>query len=123
MSIRNKLKNFNSLDYKDQLSNWRELLSMANDFINSEKKETELAKELAETIYYHRSLMGSSKAYEGATDIDVDLCEVSLAIARLAYGNSNKLKDYLEAALYYSNFRPNRFNKVELEKEISELVK
>lgn len=121
MNLINRINSFKQRDSASRLDSWQELLSIGHDFIKSESKNAELAKNLARTIYNHSSLLCSSIDYEGSTEIDIDLREVSHIIARLVYDSTKKLKDYLDAALYYSNFIPNRFNKEGLEKELSQL--
>ncbi|WP_207426685.1 hypothetical protein [Pedobacter sp. SYSU D00535] len=88
--------------------------------MDQEVFDTQLAMTIARAIFSHRSIMGSSKAYEGATDIDILLCEVSTPIVRLAYGKDLRLIPFLKSELYYSNY-PERFNRTTLELEIEEI--
>jgi hypothetical protein len=121
MNIEERIDCFLAMDYKKRLDSWEELLLLSKDFIKREIKNKELAKKIAEAILSQRSLMGSSKAYESAFEIDTDLLFVSIPIARIAFGKSKYLIDFLNSGIYYSDVLPNCFNKTELEKEIMEI--
>ena len=121
MNIEERITAFLNLDHKIQLDSWEELLSIGNDFLKFDNKNSLLAKKIAESILYHRSLTGSSKAYESAFEIDTDLLFVSIPIARIAYNKSKSLKEFIMAGIYYSDVLPNRFDRDELEKEINQL--
>jgi hypothetical protein len=121
MNIEERIDCFLAMDYKKRLDSWGELLSLSKDFIDCKINNKELAKRIAEAILNHRLLMGSSKAYESAFEIDTDLLYISIPIARIAYGKSKHLIEFLNSGIYYSDVLPNRFNKTELEKEIMEI--
>lgn len=123
MNLQERLNYFLSLDHKIRLDSWEQLLSIGREFININNRDKVLAKKIAEEILYHRSLMGSSKAYESAFEIDVNLLEVSIPIARIAYGKTKPLIDFLKSGIYYSDVRPTKFNKELLEREITEIKK
>jgi hypothetical protein len=65
--------------------------------------------------------MGSSKAYEGATEIDVQLLDVSIIIARIAFGNTQPLAEFLKAAKYYSLYYPTKYDTNKIDSELSGL--
>lgn len=52
---------------------------------------------------------------------DIRLLETSLQIARKLKSKRKILKEILNDILYYSNFYPEKYNKIELEKEINQL--
>jgi hypothetical protein len=121
MDIDKRINEFLELDYKKQLDSWQELLSIGEDFLKTNNQEKELAEKIAATIFYHRSLMGSSKTYESAFEIDTGLLSVSIPIARIAYEQSKPLVEYLKSGIYYSDVLPLIFNKEKLVKEINEI--
>jgi hypothetical protein len=121
MNLQQRLERFRDLPAAERLDSWRELTGISNDFIQRFVKDSELGISIAETIDFHRSLLGSSKAYEDATEIDIELCNLGLRIARLVYGKTSALKKFIVAALYYADFRPDLFNKKELVKELGNL--
>lgn len=104
MTIKDRINNYQNQDSKTKLNSWKELISICHDFINSNNKDQKLAKELAMLIYRHRGIMGSSKAYEDAFDIEIELVKLQLSIARIAFVNSEELIPFLNDAVYYASF-------------------
>jgi hypothetical protein len=121
MKIEERIDSFLAIDYKKQLDSWEELLLIGETFIKTNNPDRELAKKIAEAILHHRSLMGSSRAYESAFEIDANLLEISIPIARIAYNKTKPIVIFLKSGIYYSDVLPNLFNKIELEKEIAEI--
>lgn len=119
MNIDARLNHFLKLNHTEQLDSWQELFNVGNDFLNTNCSDLELAKKLASAIKFHRSLMGSSKAYESATDIDIKLCQIATRIARIGFGTTEDLLDFLKSELYYARYYPELFDKNELEREIA----
>lgn len=117
MDIQLNLNAFKQLDHKEQLVNWQILVDIANTFLRGYTKNTVLSREISRAIYVHRILMASSKSYEGAVDIDINLCRLALDIARVGYPNDKELLPFLNDALYYSNYYPDIFDKQALEEE------
>lgn len=117
MDVEANLETFKQIDLKEQLLNWQILVNIANSFLRGYTKNTALAREISRAIYAHRILMASSKAYEGAVDIDINLCRLALDIARVGYPNDKELLPFLNDALYYSNYYPDIFDKQALEEE------
>src|SRR4051812_46475315 len=109
MSIQSNLERYSNLNTHDQLNAWEDLSKIAEDFLNSQEAPCILGKEIAHTIHFHRDLMGSSKQYESAFDIEIKLLKLSLDIARRCLGGQEKIP-FLEHALYYSNYHPDIFN-------------
>ena len=116
-----RINAFIALDHKLQLDSWEDLLAIGTDFLTSGNHDKALAKKIAEAILYHRHLMGSSKAYESAFEIDTKLLFMSIPIARIAYGKNKSLIEFLKSGIYYSDVLPYRFNKNDLEKELKEI--
>ena len=121
MDLEKRIKEFLELNHKNRLDSWKELLLIGEEFVGLKSDNQSLAKVIADAILDHRSLMGSSKAYESATEIDLALCEVCTPIDRIAYKNSRLLIEFLKSDLYYSNYYPEKFNKSLLENEIKAL--
>jgi hypothetical protein len=122
MSIEIRLCNFLELEHASRLSQWQDLMNIAKEFLQHPTDNKKFAKQLAEAIHYHRSLMGSSKAYEGATELDMQFCKLATPIARIGFGNAPPLIDYLKAELYYSQYYPEKFNRDEIERAIREIM-
>ncbi len=116
-----RIDKFLSEEANTRLNNWVELLSIGREFNVAGSTDIRLAKKIAVAILNHRSLMGSSKAYESAFEIDTDLLEVSVPIARVAFGKTKPLTPFLESAIYYSRSLPQKFNKELLEREVNEI--
>lgn len=91
MDCQAKLNTFKQLDRKEQLANWQMLVNIAKSFLQNGTNNAVLAGEISRIIYGHRMLMASSKAYENAVDMDINLCKLALEIARVAYFNKRKL--------------------------------
>ncbi|MBD0256489.1 MAG: hypothetical protein ICV83_12290 [Cytophagales bacterium] len=106
MDLQAKLDTFKQLDHKEQLNNWKVLGEIANCFLFDCFANKNLAVKISNAIYGHRMLMASSKAYEGAVDIDINLCRLALEIARVGYPDRKELLPFLEDALYYSSYYP-----------------
>ena len=121
MNLNIRIETFLSLNPIEMLNEWKELLSIGNEFVEGNYDDEKLARKIADAILSHRSLMGSSKAYEAAFDIDTDLLEVSIPIARIAYGKTKPLISFLKSGIYYSTVLPNRFDKAQLQEEIENI--
>jgi hypothetical protein len=94
---------FTKLADHDRLDNYKTLIEVAKAFIDANTKDAHFAIILAKEILYHRSLMGSSKAYEMAVDLDRELAILSLQIARIAFPfPSKELIPFLESVKYYT---------------------
>lgn len=55
------------------------------------------------------------------SDLDIKLLELSLKIARKLKSNKIILKEIISNILYYANYYPEKFDKMELEKEMTQL--
>lgn len=115
MNIEDKINYINSLKLDERISHWEDLILLANEYLSSKYIEDKLSLNFINCI----SGIRSSRFME--SDIDVRLLEISLQIARKIKSNRNILKGILNDILYYSNFYPEKYNKIELEKEINQL--
>lgn len=97
------------------------MVAIAERFLEAPDREIQVANKIVGAIVAQRSLMGASKAYEGAVDLDVDLLLLGLQIARIAFGKTEELIGILEDGLYYSTYLPDRFDKKLLEAELNEV--
>lgn len=52
---------------------------------------------------------------------DIEILNISLLIARKLKSERKVLKLILNDIIYYSNYYPEKYNKIELEKELKEL--
>jgi hypothetical protein len=97
-----KFTDYQDLPDFEKLDNYNLLIEIASDFLQKDSHDKAQAIELAKAIQIHRELMGSSKKYEMAVDIDKQLATLGLDVARIAYGTNVELLPYLEGVLYYS---------------------
>lgn len=103
----------------NQMDHWQDFIRISEE-IKSNKGPVELARRMALQISDLRSLMGSSKKYESATEIDAKLCDAALSMARIGF-QGMELKPYLESALYYSSYFPSFFNAEILRLELEQI--
>lgn len=116
MSLINEIDGFKKLETKAQLDQWELLLKFHSQIleISDPKEMIESARALSILMYNHRMLMASSKAYEGATNIDKELCKKSLELAKIGFENQAELIPFLEDSIYYSQYLPDEFSFAEL---------
>lgn len=113
-----KLENFLEKDQSTQLSQWHELADIANEYLSLEQASVETGQKITRQIDQVRTLMGTSNRFEAAITTDIELCSLSLKLARRVYKGDKALINYVDACLYYSDFFPGKFNKAELEAEM-----
>ena len=115
MNTEDKINYINSLALDKRISQWEDLILLSNDYLNSQNIEDKLSLNFINCL----SGLRSSRFIE--SDIDIRLLETALQIARKLKGNRKILKGILNDILYYSNFYPEKYNKIELEREINQL--
>ncbi|MDI1354775.1 MAG: hypothetical protein PSX36_07650 [bacterium] len=121
MTLKEKLLAFSTLSVQTRMDAWQDLLGIGQEFISTKSNDPELAKDIAFALHRHRGVMGSSKAYEGATEIDIQLLDVSIIIARIAFGNTLPLAQFLKDAKYYSLYYPTKYDASKIDRELSGL--
>jgi hypothetical protein len=120
MSIEEQIKSFEYLNPKDQMDNWNQLLELSKSVLMNDPR-IDYCKKLSVIGFQIRQLMGSSKAYESATNIDLQLCKTSLELAKIGFNNDKSLIPFLDDAIYYSGYYPNEFDGDSLKKERASL--
>jgi hypothetical protein len=115
MDIKKKIDQINSLKLNDRLAVWQDLLVMAKEFANLETKDDILGVELVNCINDVRS----ARFIE--SDVDMILLDVVFLIASELQGNKEIMKSTLLAMIYYANFYPEKYEKIQLENKIKAL--
>lgn len=115
MDILDKINLINTLALDKRINAWEDLVDLASFFLNSRSQDISIANKIIECARGVRS----SKFID--TDIDIKLLNISLEIAHKLKVNPTLLKGLLADALYYSNYFPDKYNKIELEKEIQKI--
>jgi hypothetical protein len=114
------LESYLSLPQNERLEKANLLLDAATIFLTSSQTDIVLAKRIYSEIMFHRQLMGMSKKYEMATELDKALVTAALNLGRIAFRKDLKeLVAILEAAEYYEQGD----KKLTLKKEIETIKK
>jgi len=116
MTIQEKINFINSLKLDDRISHRQDLILLAQNYLGSEKINETQSIELFNCL----SSIRTSRFVD--SDIDMELLDISLLVARKLQNHNNILKGILNDILYYSNYYPEKYNKEELEKEIKQLT-
>lgn len=114
MEIQEKIDYINSLDLYKRMALSEDLLAIVDDYQNSKIQNDKLAYNIVSC------LVGMRSAFE-ESDMDLKLLDPALKIARKSLKKTELLRGLLNSALCYSNYYPKKYNKEELEKEISEI--
>lgn len=114
-----KLESFLEKDQPTQLNQWRELAEIAREYLAQEMASVETGQRITRQIDSIRSGMGASENLKPTVSTDIELCSLSLELARRVFKGDKALINYVDACLYYSEFFPAAFNKAELEAEIA----
>ena len=115
--MKEKIDFINSLTLDERIKYWQDLIMLANQYLKSENITDDQSLSLINCINGLRT----SRFIQ--TEIDLELLDASLPIARILNNQKTVLKGILNDILYYSNFYPEKYNKDELEKELNELNK
>lgn len=115
MDIQEKIDYVNSLKLDERINHWQDLVLLANDYLSSGNIDDKQNLEFINCI----SGLRTSRFIQ--SDIDMELLDISLLIARNFKSQRKILKGILNDILYYSNYYPEKYNKIELEKEINQL--
>jgi hypothetical protein len=113
MSIQGKFDYINSLKPDERINHWQELALLANDYLSSENIDDK------QNLAFINCIGGLRTSRFIESDIDMELLDISLLIARKLKNQRGIVKGILNDILYYSNFYPEKYNKDELEKEIN----
>jgi hypothetical protein len=116
MNIQERIDFINSLKLDTRVSYLREVVSFAKDFLNTKE---EINKILGENILYCLNGIRSSRFID--SDVDMELLDLCLAIAKKLSNQKKIMLSILKDILYYSSDYPDRYNKLEIEKEIQQL--
>jgi len=115
--MQEKINFINSLKLDERISYRQDLILLAQNYLVSETISESQSIELINCLNNIRT----SRFVD--SDIDMELLDISLLIARKLQHHNNILKGILNDILYYSNYYPKKYNKEELEVEIKLLNK
>jgi hypothetical protein len=115
MNILDKIELINSQGLDKRINAWKDLCDLASFFLTSKSQDITIAYKIIECAKGIRS----SRFID--SDIDITFLNISLEIAYKFNVNPKLLKELLINALYYSNYFPDKYNKIEIEKEIQKI--
>jgi hypothetical protein len=116
MEIELLLDKINSFELDQRVSYVNDLIKIASSFIEACDHDVNVS--LGLKILNCIEGIRSSRFVE--SDIDLELIEISIKIARKIKDNKS-LKSLLKSLLYYSNYFPGKYVKSEIENELKEL--
>ena len=114
-TLQNKIDFINALNLDERINHWQDLILLSNKYLNSENINDSLSLKIINCFNGIRI----SRFID--SDIDIKLLDISLLVARKLENQNIILKGILNDILYYSNYYPEKYNKLGLEKEIKKL--
>lgn len=116
MKIKEKIEFINSIKIDERVAYWEELGTMSIEYLHTNKRDENLILEIINCLNGIRS----SRFME--SNVEVKILDVLLVLARTLKEQKQMLINILTDVIYYSNYYPERYNKVALDEELKELI-
>lgn len=117
MDFQKQIDTINSTNRSERILQIPIILDLAKLYLNSGIDNDKLSLNFIDCINEIRQLRFIE------SDSDMNLLDVALLIARKMKNNQNLLENLLNDALYYSNYFPDKYNRLYLENEIKLISK
>lgn len=105
----------NSLKLDEKINHWQDLKLLVNKYLSSVNITHQQNLDIIDC------LRGIRMSRFIDSNVDIEILDAALLIARSLDNQNEILREILNDILYYSNFHPEKYTKLELEKELKEL--